>query len=198
MFRRNYSLFLKKNVFHKKIQSLHFLGFQNTYPSSLLFFLIFSFGGNFEKNSKFCASLSRLLVVIVRQKKKKKRFPLTDFERFPDDDDDVNDDFEEREARDEGKWRRRRRRRRRRPRRCSRGVTVVARLLFLWEEEEAKTTPRPSDISVRIELENFKSYKGKQVIGPFKKFTSIVGPNGSGKSNLMDAISFVLGCNPRS
>ena len=45
----------------------------------------------------------------------------------------------------------------------------------------------------RIELENFKSYKGKQVIGPFKKFTSIVGPNGSGKSNLMDAISFVLG-----
>ena len=45
----------------------------------------------------------------------------------------------------------------------------------------------------RIELENFKSYKGKQIIGPFKKFTSIVGPNGSGKSNLMDAISFVLG-----
>ena len=31
------------------------------------------------------------------------------------------------------------------------------------------------------------------MIGPFKKFTSIVGPNGSGKSNLMDAISFVLG-----
>ena len=45
----------------------------------------------------------------------------------------------------------------------------------------------------RIELENFKSYKGKQIVGPFKKFTSIVGPNGSGKSNLMDAISFVLG-----
>ena len=35
--------------------------------------------------------------------------------------------------------------------------------------------------------------KGKQTIGPFKKFTSIIGPNGSGKSNLMDAISFVLG-----
>jgi len=45
----------------------------------------------------------------------------------------------------------------------------------------------------RIELENFKSYKGKQIVGPFKKFTSIIGPNGSGKSNLMDAISFVLG-----
>jgi len=44
-----------------------------------------------------------------------------------------------------------------------------------------------------IEVENFKSYRGKQLIGPFKKFTAIIGPNGSGKSNLMDAISFVLG-----
>uniref|UniRef100_H2ZU93 Structural maintenance of chromosomes protein n=1 Tax=Latimeria chalumnae TaxID=7897 RepID=H2ZU93_LATCH len=44
-----------------------------------------------------------------------------------------------------------------------------------------------------IEIENFKSYKGKQIIGPFRKFTAIIGPNGSGKSNLMDAISFVLG-----
>ncbi|XP_043916489.1 structural maintenance of chromosomes protein 1A [Protopterus annectens] len=44
-----------------------------------------------------------------------------------------------------------------------------------------------------IEIENFKSYKGRQIIGPFKNFTAIIGPNGSGKSNLMDAISFVLG-----
>jgi len=44
----------------------------------------------------------------------------------------------------------------------------------------------------RLEVENFKSYKGHQQIGPFKNFTAIVGPNGSGKSNLMDAISFVL------
>uniref|UniRef100_UPI00358DE32A structural maintenance of chromosomes protein 1A-like n=2 Tax=Myxine glutinosa TaxID=7769 RepID=UPI00358DE32A len=43
-----------------------------------------------------------------------------------------------------------------------------------------------------IEVENFKSFAGKVMIGPFKRFTSIVGPNGSGKSNLMDAISFVL------
>ncbi|KAF5401791.1 putative structural maintenance [Paragonimus heterotremus] len=48
-----------------------------------------------------------------------------------------------------------------------------------------------------IELENYKSYKGKQVIGPFSTFTAIIGPNGSGKSNLMDAISFVLGENTR-
>ena len=44
-----------------------------------------------------------------------------------------------------------------------------------------------------IEISNFKSYKGTQVIGPFKNFTAIIGPNGAGKSNLMDAISFVLG-----
>lgn len=46
---------------------------------------------------------------------------------------------------------------------------------------------------IRLELENFKSYKGHQVIGPFYDFTAIIGPNGAGKSNLMDAISFVLG-----
>lgn len=45
----------------------------------------------------------------------------------------------------------------------------------------------------RIIVDNFKSYKGRQIIGPFKSFTAIIGPNGSGKSNLMDAISFVLG-----
>ncbi|KAL0561481.1 hypothetical protein IC582_001909 [Cucumis melo] len=46
---------------------------------------------------------------------------------------------------------------------------------------------------LRLELENFKSYKGHQTIGPFYDFTAIIGPNGAGKSNLMDAISFVLG-----
>jgi energy-coupling factor transporter ATP-binding protein EcfA2 len=45
----------------------------------------------------------------------------------------------------------------------------------------------------RLEISNFKSYKGDHLIGPFKNFTAIIGPNGSGKSNLMDAISFVLG-----
>jgi structural maintenance of chromosome 1 len=44
-----------------------------------------------------------------------------------------------------------------------------------------------------IEVENFKSYRGRQVIGPLKQFTAVIGPNGSGKSNFMDAISFVLG-----
>ena len=44
-----------------------------------------------------------------------------------------------------------------------------------------------------IEVDNFKSYRGKQAIGPLKPFTAVIGPNGSGKSNFMDAISFVLG-----
>ncbi|KAL8910834.1 MAG: hypothetical protein Q9171_003923 [Xanthocarpia ochracea] len=47
---------------------------------------------------------------------------------------------------------------------------------------------------VRLEVYNFKSYKGHHVlqIGD-SYFTSVIGPNGSGKSNSMDAISFVLG-----
>ncbi|BEJ14460.1 hypothetical protein CspHIS471_0402270 [Cutaneotrichosporon sp. HIS471] len=46
----------------------------------------------------------------------------------------------------------------------------------------------------RLELSNFKSYRGAQVIDfGDDPFTCIIGPNGSGKSNLMDAISFVLG-----
>ncbi|KAF3023927.1 Structural maintenance of chromosomes protein 1 [Penicillium rubens] len=47
---------------------------------------------------------------------------------------------------------------------------------------------------IRLELFNFKSYKGHHVLlfGD-AYFTSIIGPNGSGKSNSMDAISFVLG-----
>ncbi|KAL6047807.1 hypothetical protein STEG23_034629 [Scotinomys teguina] len=51
----------------------------------------------------------------------------------------------------------------------------------------------------RLELllvENFKSWRGRQVIGPFRRFTCIIGPNGSGKSNVMDALSFVMGEKP--
>uniref|UniRef100_A0AC35GNX9 SMC hinge domain-containing protein n=1 Tax=Panagrolaimus sp. PS1159 TaxID=55785 RepID=A0AC35GNX9_9BILA len=43
-------------------------------------------------------------------------------------------------------------------------------------------------------LENFKSYYGKQTIGPFHPhFSAIVGANGSGKSNIIDALMFVFG-----
>lgn len=54
---------------------------------------------------------------------------------------------------------------------------------------------------IKLELQDFKSYRGAQTIGPFDSLTSIIGPNGAGtslafilgKSNLMDAICFVLG-----
>ncbi|EFX81640.1 hypothetical protein DAPPUDRAFT_211085 [Daphnia pulex] len=44
-----------------------------------------------------------------------------------------------------------------------------------------------------IEVDNFKSYKDFQRIGPFENFSAVIGPNGSGKSNFMDAVSFVMG-----
>jgi hypothetical protein len=33
-------------------------------------------------------------------------------------------------------------------------------------------------------VENFKSWRGRQVIGPFRRFTCIIGPNGSGNPRL--------------
>ncbi|XP_017285706.1 structural maintenance of chromosomes protein 1B [Kryptolebias marmoratus] len=45
----------------------------------------------------------------------------------------------------------------------------------------------------QLDVENFKSWRGKQVIGPFMQFNCIIGTNGSGKSNVMDALSFAMG-----
>ena len=149
--------------------------------------LFFIFGGKIEKkNSKFCACVRLSLSTFVVRKEEK---------RFPDDD--------ERFGREQ----------------TQRTQIIMAVAMTTTTETTAPTTlpggggggggapsfpvgggggggqdnAPPVGHLRRIELENFKSYKGKQVIGPFKKFTSIVGPNGSGKSNLMDAISFVLG-----
>ncbi|KAJ3368343.1 hypothetical protein GGF31_006434 [Allomyces arbusculus] len=52
----------------------------------------------------------------------------------------------------------------------------------------------PRLVMTRMVLTNFKSYAGRQEIGPFhKSFTAVVGPNGSGKSNVIDALLFVFG-----
>ncbi|XP_066266590.1 structural maintenance of chromosomes protein 4-like [Branchiostoma lanceolatum] len=52
----------------------------------------------------------------------------------------------------------------------------------------------PRLVITHIVNENFKSYAGKQILGPFhKSFSCIVGPNGSGKSNVIDAMLFVFG-----
>ncbi|XP_076878249.1 structural maintenance of chromosomes protein 1B [Brachyhypopomus gauderio] len=45
----------------------------------------------------------------------------------------------------------------------------------------------------QLDIENFKSWRGKHTIGPFKRFNCIIGTNGSGKSNVMDALGFVMG-----
>lgn len=43
-------------------------------------------------------------------------------------------------------------------------------------------------------LQDFKSYAGRQVVGPFNaSFSAVVGPNGSGKSNVIDSMLFVFG-----
>jgi structural maintenance of chromosome 4 len=46
----------------------------------------------------------------------------------------------------------------------------------------------------QIEIENFKSYYGKHIIGPLDShFNCVIGPNGNGKSNIIDAVLFVFG-----
>eukprot|EP00435_Cladocopium_sp_Y103_P054736 s613_g17.t3 len=62
------------------------------------------------------------------------------------------------------------------------------------QKAEDNKGPVPRLMIRQIVLENFKSYGGVKVIGPFhKSFSSIVGPNGSGKSNTIDALLFVFG-----
>jgi structural maintenance of chromosome 4 len=59
---------------------------------------------------------------------------------------------------------------------------------------EMPSRPKPRLTIHKLVLVNFKSYAGRQEIGPFhKSFSAIVGPNGSGKSNTIDALLFVFG-----
>ncbi|KAG6860855.1 hypothetical protein C0995_006719 [Termitomyces sp. Mi166 len=59
---------------------------------------------------------------------------------------------------------------------------------------EEPAGPKPRLVIYKMALVDFKSYAGRQEIGPFhKSFSSIVGPNGSGKSNTIDALLFVFG-----
>jgi structural maintenance of chromosome 4 len=79
------------------------------------------------------------------------------------------------------------------------------------EVQEEPKGPKSRLVIHKMVLVNFKSYAGRQEIGPFHKacfpphclgihltnnmqsFSSIVGPNGSGKSNTIDALLFVFG-----
>lgn len=56
------------------------------------------------------------------------------------------------------------------------------------------TTPKARLVITYLILDNFKSYAGRQEVGPFHaSFSSVVGPNGSGKSNVIDSLLFVFG-----
>ncbi|KAJ4269485.1 Structural maintenance of chromosomes protein 4 [Fusarium torreyae] len=56
------------------------------------------------------------------------------------------------------------------------------------------TTPKSRIVLTHLILNNFKSYAGRQEVGPFHaSFSSVVGPNGSGKSNVIDSLLFVFG-----
>lgn len=57
-----------------------------------------------------------------------------------------------------------------------------------------ETTPKSRIVLTHLILNNFKSYAGRQEVGPFHaSFSSVVGPNGSGKSNVIDSLLFVFG-----
>ena len=59
---------------------------------------------------------------------------------------------------------------------------------------EEDTAPKPRTVIKSLVLMNFKSYAGRQEVGPFHaSFSSVVGPNGSGKSNVIDSLLFVFG-----
>ena len=56
------------------------------------------------------------------------------------------------------------------------------------------TVPKARIVITYLILTNFKSYAGRQEVGPFHaSFSSVVGPNGSGKSNVIDSLLFVFG-----
>ncbi|KAG4304930.1 hypothetical protein PORY_001605 [Pneumocystis oryctolagi] len=63
-----------------------------------------------------------------------------------------------------------------------------------YRQMDIDKTPTERLMISHLVLTNFKSYAGRQCIGPFHpSFSSIVGPNGSGKSNVIDALLFVFG-----
>ena len=52
--------------------------------------------------------------------------------------------------------------------------------MFLYCIDQENRYIPTARMLTRLQVENFKSYKGVQTIGPFSKFTAVIGPNGSG------------------
>ena len=64
----------------------------------------------------------------------------------------------------------------------------------LYDAQQAKISKKERLFIHQLVLNNFKSYAGSQIIGPFDpSFSAVVGPNGSGKSNVIDSMLFVFG-----
>ncbi|CAL9738321.1 structural maintenance of chromosomes protein 4 [Monosporozyma servazzii] len=64
----------------------------------------------------------------------------------------------------------------------------------LYDAQQAKVSKKERLFIHQLVMNNFKSYAGSQVIGPFDpSFSAVVGPNGSGKSNVIDSMLFVFG-----
>jgi structural maintenance of chromosome 4 len=71
-------------------------------------------------------------------------------------------------------------------------IMIKSRTMALPTVED--TGPKPRIVITYLILTNFKSYAGRQEVGPFHgSFSSVVGPNGSGKSNVIDSLLFVFG-----
>jgi len=71
-------------------------------------------------------------------------------------------------------------------------IVLKSRSMAIPVVEE--TGPKARTVITYLILTNFKSYAGRQEVGPFHaSFSSVVGPNGSGKSNVIDSLLFVFG-----
>ncbi|KIW61617.1 hypothetical protein PV05_01717 [Exophiala xenobiotica] len=72
-------------------------------------------------------------------------------------------------------------------------IVIRARAQAIPQVEES-TEPKSRMVIRQLVMTNFKSYAGRQVVGPFHpSFSAVVGPNGSGKSNVIDSLLFVFG-----
>lgn len=73
-------------------------------------------------------------------------------------------------------------------------IVVRTRAAASMPVAQAPSEPRSRTVITYLVLTNFKSYAGRQEVGPFHaSFSSVVGPNGSGKSNVIDSLLFVFG-----
>ena len=72
-------------------------------------------------------------------------------------------------------------------------IIVKTRAMGIPQTQEP-VEPKARMTLTYLILTNFKSYAGRQEVGPFHaSFSSVVGPNGSGKSNVIDSLLFVFG-----